>query len=267
VLSAVLHRLAHDERGFTLIEALVAIVAGIVVLGAGYALLEISLHQSTRINDVSEVTQTGRSTMTKIVDPLHSACVSSAYQPVREGSSSEKLVLRTAYSEASEITGKATAESGGREDIIEWKPEAGSTHNTGQLLDTTYLSTEGTAPNFVIPQKNGTTRVIGERIQRAEVENAKKEKQKSVFQYYEYKTSPTSSTTEPSSTLTETELASGKSLTAAGAAKVSSVGVRFTQLPKDFKEEIGQPADFTSQVTFAFTAPSTEAKIEAAPCE
>ncbi len=265
MLSAVLQRLADDDRGFTLIETLVAIVAGIIVLGAGYALLEVSLHQSTRINDVSEVTQTGRSTMTKIVDQLHSACVSSEFQPVREGSTSEKLVLRTAYSEASEISGKASNKEGGREDEIAWKSE-GNSHETGELVDTTYLSTEGTAPNFVIPHANPITRVIGQRVKRSEVEVNKK-KEKVVFEYYEYGTTASTASTEPSSTLTEVTPESGKALSAAAAAKISSVQVRFTQLPKDLKEEIGQPADFSSQVTFAFTAPSTEAKIEAAPCE
>jgi len=268
MLSGILSRLAADARGFTLVETLVALVAGIVVLGAGYSLLEISLHQSTRISDVAEVTQTGRSTLTKVVDQLHSACVSSGFAPVREGSSPEKLVLRSAYSEAAEITGAATAKEGGREDIIEWKKENGE---LGSLYDTTYLSTEGTAPNFVIPhtEANMTKRRLGENIKRIAVEKTepKKETQKLVFQYYEYATKSTTSTGEPSSTLADVTPEAGKSYKEAEAAKVSSVAVHFTQVPRDLKENIGQPADFTTQVTFAFSAPSTEAKIEAAPCE
>lgn len=262
MLSRLLGRLRDDARGFTLIETLVAIVAGTAVLGAGYAILEVALKQSTRINDVAEATQTGRSTMTKIVDQLHSACVSSAFAPVREGSSSEKLILRSAYSEAAEITGAASAKEGGREDEIEWVSEKNS-QETGKLLDTTYLSTEGSAPNFVIPHANPIKVTIGEHIKRGVSEGSK---EKLIFQYYEYATKSSSSTSEPSATLTDITPASGKALTT-GAAKVASVGVRFTQLPKDLKESIGQPADFTSQVTLAFTAPTTEAKIEAAPCE
>src|ERR1017187_9006812 len=90
---------ARDARGFTLIETLVAMITGIVVTGALFAILEVSMHQTARAGDVVQASQSGRNAMTRIVDELRSACMSSEFTPVQAKSTPSQLVFRNTYSE------------------------------------------------------------------------------------------------------------------------------------------------------------------------
>src|SRR5262249_52907036 len=102
-----LPRRLRSERGFTLIEVMVAMVAGIIVTGALFAILEISLKQNSRITDRVHAQQLGDVAMTRIVDPLRSGCFSRNATPVQEKSTPTKLIFTTAYSES---TTPATSE-------------------------------------------------------------------------------------------------------------------------------------------------------------
>ena len=55
------------EQGFTLVELLVGMLASTVVLFALYAILNFTLNQETRISEVVQANQIGRTAMTKIV--------------------------------------------------------------------------------------------------------------------------------------------------------------------------------------------------------
>ena len=80
-------------------EVLVAMVIGIVVTGALFAILEVSLHQTSRITDRVQATQLGRTAMTKMVDELHSACLAREFAPVRANSGPKELRFATGFSE------------------------------------------------------------------------------------------------------------------------------------------------------------------------
>jgi type II secretory pathway pseudopilin PulG len=253
-----LRRSAGAEGGFTLIETLVAMVTGLVITGALFAVLEVSLHQSARLSDVAQATQLGRTAMTHVVDELHSACLSSGFTPVREKSTENKLIFVNAYSKEAEI-------SSARKDEIVWEKESGT------LTDYTYPSVGGTSPEFKWAEKPSPEKGvrIGEHISKAELTNEKKEKETPpIFQYYAYTTKPSTSPTAPSSTLKEQTLAGAKTgLTAAEAATVASVVISFKAAPSDGRTELGRGTSLTNQMTFAFEAPSSESPIEAAPCE
>ena len=90
-------------------ELVVAMAAGIVVTGALFAILDVSLHQSARITDKVQADQLGRTAMTAMTDELHSACIAPEVTPVQAESSGTELRFVTAY---------------GKEAVLEQRPGA-----------------------------------------------------------------------------------------------------------------------------------------------
>lgn len=80
-----------EERGTTLIEALVALAAGGVVLAALSTVMIVALHGSSRVSSRVDSEQRARVALDQIVDQLHSACIAPQIAPVQEGSSGTVL--------------------------------------------------------------------------------------------------------------------------------------------------------------------------------
>lgn len=247
----------RDQRGITLIETLVAMITGVVVTGALFSILDFSLNESTRISDVAQATQLGRSTMNRIIDEMHSSCLTAKYAPVREGSKENKLTLIDGYSKEAEIPTSATTGTGVHRDEIEYSSAART------LTDTYSLST-GVESSGEYRWATPVKVRIGENISQSVSES----KTQPIFTYYEYaEHASTGNSTSAVGTLKEIPLSTGTSLTKAGAAKVASVLVQFNTAPTDNKGTLGRSVDLNSQVTFAFTAPNSESTIKAGPCE
>jgi type II secretory pathway pseudopilin PulG len=265
----------REERGFTLVETLVAMVTGIVVTGALFAILEFSVRQTSRISQVAQATQVSRGAMTHILDELHSACLATGFAPVQETSSPTKLVFQNGYSEEAEVPGVYTSKGGStglktegaRTDTIEEK--------TGTLTDFVELGTGGEPGTYTFGAKTPVR--LAEHVSQAEIVNAKKEAEKPpIFRYYEYAGASSTGTGEAAATLTEVKLAAGEELKTKAkgiAAKVAAVQVSFRTAAstKEVKlgasSESGTSADLTSLTTFAFSAPDSESTIAAGPCE
>jgi Tfp pilus assembly protein PilE len=261
-LRPTLNRLRRDQRGFTLIETLVAMFSAVVVVGALYAILDVSVQQAARVSDVVQATQIGRTTMTKVVGELHSACIASEFEPIQVGSmeatnnSEAKLVFINAYSKEAEITTAFEHE-------IVWQK------STGLLVDKEYKSSGGTWPKFTFPTTKTETR-LGEHI--SENENTETKKFEPMFQYYKYtkESSKLSSETEGLSTLKllslETKGAENV-LTAKVAEEAAAVEINFRQAPVDNYTGEHRSTDLKSLVTLSFSVPNAETPIEAKPCE
>lgn len=274
----------RDDQGFTLIELLVSMLMAVVVTGALFAILEVSVHQTTLVTDKVQANQLGRIAMTRIVDELHSSCLAPSFAPIQEKSSETELIFKNAYSSEAVIPNAKEAKTAGTgvyEHQIVWNKAAGT------LTDFTYKSTSGEGTEAIFPSLDysATTHeaknaepakgtLLASNV--TESENSAK-KSVPVFQYYKYATESSSSASTPVGTLTrieneylplkaETEIGSKlEKENSAGA--VSSVLVSFRQVPSDKKTEHDQFADFSNQATLALSAPNSETPIQDSPCE
>lgn len=246
--------IGHDERGFTLIETLVAAITGIVVVGALFAILEVSLHQTTRVSDYAQASQLGRTTMTRVVNQLHSACLAPGFAPVLAGSTASELRFVNAYSSAAEIPSA-------QEHRIKFE--------NGLMTDTSRPSTATSKwPSFVFEEKPTVTR-IGERLEQSEGESGKPEP---VFQYYKYATASNGGEEERAGKKVAVALGaltpiSGTELSSSTAKEAAAVLISFRTLPSNGSKQPGRSTDLNTQVVFAFSAPGTESTIKASPCQ
>jgi Tfp pilus assembly protein PilW len=83
----------RDQRGTTMVELLVSISATLIVMMAVVTLTTAVLHHQDRITRRVDATSRARPVMTRIVQELHSACVTSHIVPVRTGSSSTSITF------------------------------------------------------------------------------------------------------------------------------------------------------------------------------
>ncbi|HEX5145863.1 MAG TPA: type II secretion system protein [Conexibacter sp.] len=143
--------LRRDERGFTLVELLVATTIGVGVLLAAGTLSVAFLHASTRVSDRSESVARGRTAMEQIVQELRSqVCLGPGYPAVTYASDNEV----TFYADLSDTT---------------FVPQQRDlTFANGQLTETTYagsVNSTGTGAPFTFSRTASTTRVVLDRMQ------------------------------------------------------------------------------------------------------
>ncbi len=83
----------RDEGGYTLVELLIGSMVSLIVLAAIMMMVQVATGDQNRVVQHVYAGQRGRPVMNRIVDRLHSACVSPGLAPVREGSSETSLVV------------------------------------------------------------------------------------------------------------------------------------------------------------------------------
>jgi len=259
----------RDERGFTLIEVLVALITGLIVTMALFSVLEFSMNQTTRLSDITQANQLGRTTMTHIVDELHSACLSAGFNPIQESSTESKLVFVTGYSAEAEVPSVLGEKGGVRKEEIEWNSVE------GKMWDKSYAGTGTESKGNYTFSESSTKTLIGENISQS-VESSGKKEAIPIFKYFAYATKPSSGATEAASTIEEAKpLTKGGVAIGKEAENAASVLISFNTATRDRNVLLGgnakvssdRSADLSSQVTFAFSAPSSEATIKAGPCE
>jgi prepilin-type N-terminal cleavage/methylation domain-containing protein len=249
-LPSSLHRRLRSEHGFTLMETLVAMVAGLLVAFAATMLMRVSLEQTERATDYVQASQLGRTAMNRIVDELNSACLSAGFTPVEAASTSEKLVFYDAFSKEAEIpNGQVQFHQ------IEWRSA------TSTLYDDKAIKNGENSSGYTHTEPEEDF-LIGKHI----VKSVNSGKEEPIFRYYEYNTEAKGSSEASVAPFTEIKLGS-KALTAAEAEKVAAVQISFRALPNNGKESAGRNVDLRSQVTFAFSAPIAEPTITDGPCQ
>ena len=247
-------------------------ISGVVVTGATFTILVVSLHQTSRITDRVQASQLGRTAMTHLIDELHSACIAREFTPVQEKSSEKELIFENAYSKEAVITNAY-------EHQVIWNETA---HTLTDFIYPSKVETGSEWPNFKFPalDYSSTTHEAANAEPKKGVllaSNVTQTGTTPIFQYYRYNKESTSSSSTPEGTLIpisstyiplKAETTTGsKEEKENSADNVASVLVSFTTAPIDNYTALSRSAEFSNQVTFAFGAPSSEAKIEDGPCQ
>jgi len=81
----------RDESGTTLIELMVALLTGLIIISALTMAILTTIHGTARVEARVEATQRARLTLGKLMEELHSACVTPEIAPVKEQSTGTLL--------------------------------------------------------------------------------------------------------------------------------------------------------------------------------
>ncbi len=249
------HRLA-DERGFTLVELLATMVAGVVVLLALGTIMDVTLRETTRSFTLVDATERTRPIFEGIENKLHSACFADGEYPIQAGSSPNALIFMTSYGNGATPTEV-------------WHEIDYNAAPVATLTDTTYSTTYSVVNGvgtWSRGAQQGTTKTL--------LTNVAQTGSTPVFQYFAYQTAPGTDAagnqyeilpdgTAPvpgTSTTVTNPLAPGGSLSSTQASSVAEVLISLTVGPAGgFNENtnltrVGQSV--TDSITFRFTPAS-----------
>jgi prepilin-type N-terminal cleavage/methylation domain-containing protein len=196
-------RLRREESGYTLIELLVSMIAGLVVLSAAFLMIELSLYLFTQANDRSDSTTVGNDSINVIVQDLQSSCIYPATSPIQSPSSVPSSGTSLTFWSA---PGGSSTVSPALHDIQV---------TGGALTDTKYALTGGTSPSNWTFASTGTTTTIANHV--SAVSGTP------VFQYFAYNSSTGSVSTS--------DLIASGNLTAGQAATVLAVTITYSVAP------------------------------------
>ncbi|HUA73404.1 MAG TPA: prepilin-type N-terminal cleavage/methylation domain-containing protein [Solirubrobacteraceae bacterium] len=244
-----------EERGFTLIEMLVAMVVGVVITAALLAILEFSLRQESRITDRVAADRTGRTALTTVIEELRSGCTGLGSAAIQAPSSTptsplaalggSNLWFLSAYGNS---TSGAAAISAVTLHDVNWA--ATGTSNTGAQVGTLTdysFAGSGESPSWKFPSlstTNATAKVLAKNVTPLETGT--------LFHYYRYNTT----------TGALVEVASNELASMATNKKVAKVTIAYNQAPEpitgrtpDTRE--GHTTSFSSAVVLRFTPPES----------
>lgn len=245
-------RTLASEAGFTLVELLVAMVAGVVVLLALGTIMDVALRETTRSFTLVDATERARPIFEQIENELHSACFADEETPIQAGSSPNALIFMTSSGNAAIPTAMW------HEIDYSAPPVATLTDNTYQ---TNYAEVNG-EPTWT----RGT--LVSSRIM---LNNVGQNGTTPVFQYFAYQTAPGTDAagnqyeilpdgTSPipgTSTTVYNPLAPGAALTSAQATTAAEVMINLTVGPAGgYNENTNLANDgqtVSDAITFRFT--------------
>lgn len=257
----------RSERGFTLMETLVAMVSGVVVTGALLAILEFSLREQASITDRAQADQIGRTAMSNIVDELHSSCVGAT--PIQapsttplsplEKSNGVNLWFVSAYGASN--SGEPLIEKVTEHDI-NWiaTKKSNTGKQLGKLTDYSFSSSSGNAREGWTWPTLSVAEAEAKHTARLLASNVIPPESGSLFQYYKYEANSASSTYGQLVKVGSGELP----LTAASAETIAKVAINFTQAPENNDTRTDRTAPFSDAVVMRLS-PTTSGSVS--PCE
>jgi Tfp pilus assembly protein PilW len=258
----------RGERGFSLLELLVAMAAGIVVTGALLAILEVSLRQETRISDRVQADRIGRTALTNMLDELHSSCTGFGSTAIQAPSTtptsplastgSLNLWFLTAY--GSSESG-AAAVKGVTEHDINWTFTGTSKTGAqlGTLTDYAWNSTGGEPPSSAWTFNSTLSTITAEKV-RVLAKNVVPKESSTLFHYYQYDTVSTDATYGQLVPLTASELPP----TSTTAKKIAKATIAYNQAPENGDTREGYETSFSGAVVLRLTP--TESSSEGSTC-
>ncbi len=266
------------EQGVSLLELLVAMLMSIVILAALVGLLEVAFNQEALITDRTQADQIGRTSMTNIVNKLHSSCIGFGGTPIQapkgvvttplKASGRTSLWFISVYGEnkthGKESSSAAFPETATEHDVT-W--EKVGTSNTGSefgtLTDYAFSGT-GEPSHWTFPAlttANATKRVLAKDVVPLEIGG-----KPTIFQYYKYKAGE----------LAELETSEIEPLTEATAEDVAKVSITFSQASNPTKTtaepepkpdtRTGRTAMLSDSVVLRYS-PTESTTEESKPCE
>jgi len=242
-----LARRLRDERGYTLIELMIASVAGIIVTAALGAIVISTVKFSSNSTDRVDANQEGAVAMEKITQALNSSCVASQVPPVvSTGATGSYVTNATQMYFYSSLTDGPV--------ITPNLDEVALTN--GQLVINTYANNGGSAPyaTNANPWTFVSTAAPSLTLLPDATQTVNSSGTVPVFQYYGYSGGTLSSTpfTTP--------------LSPANAATTSEVVISFRSLPSDNNTTTNRGADLTNSVVLRLTPASANTGATNIPC-
>lgn len=267
---------AAAEHGTSLMELLVAMLCSLIVLGALLAILEFSLGQESRIADAVQADQIGRTSMTRIVEDLHSACAGNGATAIQlpsptptswtaplEPTNRVNLWLVSAY--GSKSAGSVEVKEAFEHDI-NWT-STGKTTSSGQQVGklTDYMFVGSGSPNhWTFPEftvANAHARLLATNVIAPFVEEGGIQ-QPTLFRYAEYN----NNSAEARDGQLVPLLTSGEVSTAATGKEIAEVTITFTQASESGRTEPSHTSALSDSVVLRFNSSKT-GEVVNRPCE
>jgi type II secretory pathway pseudopilin PulG len=251
------------EQGFSLLEVLVAMLASIVVVIALYTIINFTLNQEVRTNEIVQADQVGRTAISGIVEELHSSCTGVA--PIQQPSAPKSPLTKSgplsmwfysAYGDTG--SGNATLPEVTEHDIVWTKTGVSTTEpkeELGTLTDYAFKS-EGEYPKWKFPTLE-TSKAKATILAKDVIPNAINS-EPTIFQYYKYKSGELVTAT-PATSPAEAELVAKVTI---GFSQASTGGGLGSTSGGDTRS--GRTASFSDSVVLRLDPTEKESE---GPCE
>jgi type II secretory pathway pseudopilin PulG len=230
----------RGERGFTMVELLVATAASIVVLFGILALVDVTTRGSARVAARVEANQRARVTLQRLLDQLHTTCVAPNVLPVVAASNgftsddNTLIFLRQTGSAVSPTPDQYVVEL-----------------ENGTLTQRVYPATGGTAPSWTFSATPQSTTQLATDVGPARVGGGSATVP--LFQYFAYQGAQLSTTPLPTP------------LSASDAARTVAVTVSFSLAPASNPARDQNAAVSVSDSVVLRLSPASEAATEVNP--